>query len=216
MMPEEVGGTRLFRYAGRSMWPCFQEGDLLVVHRLPVGELRRGDCIVYRRPGEEADTVHRIVTLRPALWTRGDAWSERDDEPVTPESILGRVQERVRFGVSKPVAGGRAGRWLRLFYRYAGRLDPAREAKGGRLARLARNGSSCLLAFLSMRPHVVSYRTGKGDGLYYLVFGKRIVGKWNERERRYDLAWPYTLLLGPKLLPLSGVFVNGKEGFHPG
>ena len=201
-MPDERGDSgMLFRYDGPSMWPTFQEGDILEVEKAPAGALRRGDCIVYRRPGDEAAAVHRIVRLKGGIRTRGDNRPAEDDEPVSDAWILGRVQARVRYGQEAVVRGGAAGIWAGRFYRRAGRIDPNRTGRGGAAARLVQSTLGRAFPLCARRAGPVSLRVdGDGTGRY-LAVGKRRVGTYNDKGQAWSIAWPWNLLLEPRLLP---------------
>ena len=129
-MPEYSAGEEiLFGYRGGSMWPLFQNGDVVVVKRVPLEQLRAGDCIAFRRPGQEQTTIHRIHRLKPDIRTRGDARPAADDEPVDPSWIEGRAEARIRYGHPTRLLGGLVGRWAGMFYPQVGKLNP-RWARG--------------------------------------------------------------------------------------
>jgi hypothetical protein len=189
----------IVRYRGRSMWPLFQEGDLLEIEEASTGELRRGDCLVYRK-GSGGIVVHRLVSVRPELRTRGDAWPDVDDEPVLPAWIMGRVAGRIRFGRCTMVAGGLRGVWAGRFYRVAGRLDPARNARGGSVARAIR---SCLGRMTAYFVRQKSYASTPAAG-HFLTVGRRIVGFYDTHDGAWRLPWPWSLLIDPERLHPPG------------
>ena len=127
-------GERLFVYRGRSMWPTFLDGDVLVVRPLGGGgrggrpsSPRRGDCAVFALRPDESPTVHRVVGVLAGgrqVATRGDAHRELDDRPVPRELIIGVVTARLRYGRETRVHGGVAGRLSGAAHRLGGRLDP--------------------------------------------------------------------------------------------
>ena len=68
-----------------SVWP----GDILLIHRAEFSGLCTGDLLFYARDG--GFVVHRVVGKNvDAAITRGDA-SVRDDDPVAPSRVLGKV-----------------------------------------------------------------------------------------------------------------------------
>jgi len=194
------GENTYFRYDGTSMWPFFQKDDLLVVRKVPLEQLRPGDCIVYRKTGEENHIIHRIIAVKPEIRTRGDARPVEDDQPVAPAWIMGRVEARIRYGHSTRVPGGVAGVWAGRFYRYAGRLEPSRESKGGRIAGFIQRFLGRISAPWLRRGRVASFNSADGK-LNYLVLGKRTVGVYNEQGQAWSIAWPCSLLIDPGLLP---------------
>ena len=185
----------LFVYRGRSMWPLLQTGDLLMVRRVPLEKLRAGDCIVFRKPGGDQNTVHRIARTKPGIRTRGDARPVLDSESVDPSWIQGRAEARIRYGHARSVWGGTAGRWAGAFYRHAGRLDPSRDTRGGRIARLIQCALGPITALCLRQARVASFRSGPGRSSHYLLIGKRIVvGIYDECAGRWSCVWPYSLL----------------------
>ena len=191
---------RLFRYRGNSMWPLFQDGDLLVVKKVSVEELRPGDCVVYKKSGGNAFIAHRIITVRPKIVTRGDFKPANDKEPVPSSSIVGRVKGRIRYGHFTRISGGIKGIWLGRFYRYAGLLEPTREYRGGRIARFVRK---VLGYFYPLwRPHLALVAFASADGYQtYLLIRNRFVGIYKKGNRAWIISWPCSLLINPKLLP---------------
>lgn len=79
---------------GTSMVPAIHPGDLLCVKRVDLGEVSRGDVIVYARQGRLI--VHRVVVTRtdpscePFLITRGDR-SLKNDVDVLSSELVGLV-----------------------------------------------------------------------------------------------------------------------------
>ena len=86
------GGIRL-PAVGTSMVPAIHPGDVLSIQSVDPKEVSRGDIVVYAR--EQVLVVHRIVrtsgdSSEPYLVTRGDRLL-RDDAPILPGELLGRV-----------------------------------------------------------------------------------------------------------------------------
>ena len=86
------GGIRL-PAVGTSMVPAIHPGDLLSIQPVDPKEITLGDIVVYAR--EQVLVVHRIVRTshglsEPYLVTRGDRLL-RDDPPILPGELLGRV-----------------------------------------------------------------------------------------------------------------------------
>jgi len=203
MSGPERGEPILFRYGGRSMWPCFQAGDILAVRRVPADELRRGDCIVFRDRTGENRVIHRIVSIRPDIRTRGDNRPIADDEPVHPGTIEGRVVERVRFGGTARVAGGVLGRLAGRAWRWAALLDPERDARGGELARRLRRLAGRWRRLVPGRKlRLVRFTSGANATAHYLLRGRGIVGCFDRHRRRWSVVWPASLCIDPDDLPL--------------
>lgn len=232
----------LFRYRGSSMWPLFQDGDLLATAKVPVSDLRRGDCVVYRKPcaeptpseagmaadaleagrvpdagradmrGQRASTIHRIVSTKPEIRTQGDARPAQDDDPVAPEWILGKVETRIRCGKSSRVWGGLLGQLSARAYRLAGRLEPTRKSRGGRLARLIRSTMRPVTALWLRRVSVVRFRSADGSRTQYLTVGTRAIAERNDEELKWFVRWPWSLLFDPDALPATGRHPSERQG----
>jgi signal peptidase I len=97
-------------YHGSSMLSAFRPGDYLAIEPAPLTAIRPGDVVVYRgreEAGESKEIVHRVVAVTPGgLVTRGDNNPGVDAEPVTQDSLLGRVTHRERKGRVRSVRGG--------------------------------------------------------------------------------------------------------------
>jgi hypothetical protein len=191
-METERGADLTFAYHGPSMWPTFQEGDVLVAERVDPSQLRRGDCIVFQTAPGAPYTIHRLVRTRPDLRAQGDACPRPDDFPVSPDSVLGRVRALVRLGRVRRVRGGWWGwlssRWLR----YAGRLDPYRNSRGGRLARAFARLCGEVTHRLPLRATTLCLTTPENETTC-LMRGRRIIGRWDEQQHRWVFPWPGSL-----------------------
>ncbi len=187
--------TKMFRYQGLSMWPCFQEGDLLELLSVDFSQIRIGDCIAYSAVGEQL-AVHRVIGKRDdGLITRGDALSEADNAPVQEYQINGRVTYRHRFGKECSVSGGVRGRITGLFYRYAGRIDPNRSSRGGKLARGIRATSTIVFRMLSYACVARSMKlTGEQKIIVWELKG-RIIGRQDSDKAEYPLVWPWSVFV---------------------
>ncbi len=100
-----AGHAVRFTAAGTSMNPSIRAGDILVVGPATVGHVRTGDVVLYQAP--RGLTAHRVVGLgeQPGvLRCRGDAPGS-EDEAVTAEQLLGRVDD-----VERPRLTGSADR----------------------------------------------------------------------------------------------------------
>lgn len=93
------GSVRL-RVSGASMVPTIRPGDTLLVEDVVRGEVPVGEIVVFTRAGRLI--VHRVVGTsrhrgRAYLVTRGDR-AHREDAPVSPSDLLGRVSAIERRG----------------------------------------------------------------------------------------------------------------------
>ena len=201
MVPGSNARTDFFRYRGRSMWPCFQEGDLLEIQPVVLEVLHAGDCIIYRMNDCETRVTHRISDIHNGtIRTRGDALLKLDELDVSANQIVGRVVGLYRLGALKLVQGGIKGRLLKGFYHYAGRLDPQRAARGGRAARLLRGSLQWLAAWLYRHGRVREFSDIDGKSTRYWIIGQRPWAR-EDTEKSWLVPWPQSLLIDPAKLP---------------
>jgi len=192
----------LFSYQGRSMWPAFQEGDLLRVQPVTLETLHVGDCITYHSHNGKALITHRVIALHDGkIHTRGDAHPEPDDLIVNADQLVGRVAGRFRLGGLKSVRGGVAGRLSGEFYHYAGRFDPQRTERGGRVARLVRSCLQWLATWVYRQGTVQEFSDiDRGKKSYWLI-GKRPMACFDSKRGCWQVPWPQSLLIDPDKLP---------------
>ena len=186
--------TTLFRYHGRSMWPCFQEGDLLEISPVAIDVIRSGDCVAFRVNNEQT-VVHRVVAVQGALITRGDALPTVDNEKIRQEDVLGKVVCIHRLGRPIRVWGGIIGRVAGFFYRYAGRIDPNRSSRGGRIARTIRASSTIIFRMLS---YACVARTMKLTGEQKIIVWElqgRIIGRQDSHKSECLITWPWSVFV---------------------
>ena len=99
----ESGQDRLFfKIKGVSMKPFFKTGDMFIVKKVDVRELRIGDIISYYSQFHKEDVCHRLVKIvrREAgveLTARADAYTEAS-EPVDEKNLTGKVVGVIRNG----------------------------------------------------------------------------------------------------------------------
>lgn len=79
-----------------SIWP----GDILLVRRITIGEISRGEVVLCERDGKLR--AHRVVEIRGAgpdarIVTQGEALPELDPE-ISESQLLGRVAAICRDG----------------------------------------------------------------------------------------------------------------------
>ena len=174
------------------MWPCFQEGDLLVLEEVEFSKIRAGDCIAHRSSsGKHA--VHRVVARQGSLITRGDSLPCIDAERIKPGQVVGRVVEYYRFGRRRTIHGGIPGRLAGLFYRYAGRIDPQRTARGGWLARQIRSFSMAALQILRCHGKPARLKLqGAAEVRVWTICG-RVIGQQDLNTGRWQIAWPWNV-----------------------
>lgn len=84
-----------------SMEPAIHTGDLILLHKADISQLKEGDVICYLVSGKAI--THRIVEIKGeengqvSYITQGDANNAADQQPVTEDHIQG-IWEGVRIG----------------------------------------------------------------------------------------------------------------------
>lgn len=105
---------------GQSMYPYLRSGDLLEVEPATLSELEPGDIVVFRRKKTFiAHRLHRKSGEGENLSgiSIGDS-GLRQDELLTPATVVGRVIARTRNGKQKPLRTPEALRNGRLMVRF--------------------------------------------------------------------------------------------------
>jgi len=107
----EFGEIR-FVARGLSMLPSILPGDMIVVRKARMDEIRRGEVVLYVR--NECFHAHRAIGTDGGqqLITRGDA-SDQADPPVGKSEFLGRVTSVVR-GLKTIQLKPEQGLWIRF------------------------------------------------------------------------------------------------------
>lgn len=196
---------QLLQYHGRSMWPVFREGDLIVLRPVSCDALRVGDCIAFRTDGSDARIVHRITGVVPAIRTKGDHLPCEDDVGVLPSDIEGRVVARIRFGKRTEIAAGWWGRFSSAAMQWLARLDPSREARLGRCAKMLRTVVAPLAARRLARAVTARFSSESGRQVERLVLGGRTVATFDVQARVWNVDWPFSLWIDPeRLLDVPG------------
>lgn len=79
-----------------SMQPALDTGDIAIISEVPIDDIQAGDIIQYERGGYSI--IHRVYEVEgpetgnmKVFITKGDANSEPDSDPVTPEQVTGKV-----------------------------------------------------------------------------------------------------------------------------
>ena len=185
---------KLFRYHGLSMWPCFQERDLLEIEPVEMAMIRVGDCLVFRGE-EDQQVVHRVLGKGIVLTTRGDAFKQADEHTVSEHSVIGRVVYRHRMGRRTSVANGLIGHAAGRIFHFAGRIDPQRCTRGGHIGI-----SICRLSLTGLRP---LWQRGKVHSLQRIgevpvtvwKLGSLTVGSQAHSSKEWTVLWPWRIVV---------------------
>jgi signal peptidase I len=93
----------LLKVSGDSLAPAYQEGDFVVVSKIPffLGTLRRGDVIVFKHPvyGTMMKKVERVVPDRDEIYvvgTHGNSVDSRQFGAISTKALVGKVIWHIR------------------------------------------------------------------------------------------------------------------------
>ena len=202
------GDILLFTYRGHSMRPLFDERDILEVQAYGERSVAAGDVVLFESPGGGRWVVHRVTQVTPqGIHTRGDNNAAEDDWLLAPGQLYGRVVAAWRGDRRRPIAGGRAGRWLaRLLQRW--------RVLRGTLVRVARLGRPLYRTLAEWgwlarrlpeccRPRLVAFQAPDGAQLR-LLLGRRVVGHYDRERRRWLIRRLFRLLVDEASLPHPG------------
>jgi hypothetical protein len=199
-MEVEHVGRKLF-YHGSSMAPVFQPGDRMRLVPCAASELRRGDIIVFKPPGEDGLVVHRVVETGPGgIRTRSDGSSLEDPWVLNGEHIRGRVVSFERSGKSHAVRGWIAALLHAAAMRGVQRLDRCLSNVLHPLyRRLSKKRVFGGLLPASMVPRIVTF--GRPDGTeMQILMGRQVIGRRVARTG-WVIKRPYRLFVDERSLP---------------
>lgn len=132
-------GSLRLQVTGFSMLPAVWPGDLLLIRRQQIGEIRPGDIVLFACDGRLV--AHRVVFRTSdhemtRLITRGDALPTQDSA-ITAAELLGKVSFIIR-----------AGKWIEPSARFSfgARLMARLVSRSGRVA-------TALVRLRAMRQH---------------------------------------------------------------
>lgn len=199
---EPADSTLRVMQKGSSMLSTLRNGSFLDVVPYAGREVRRGDVVVFRPPGQADRIVHRVTAVLPGgVRTQGDNCRDPDPWVVPRESIEGRVVF-ARWGQGGArIPGGSAGR----FHALAARVFRCVEALAREILRppyrwLVASGLVFRWINLEKRVKVVSYRHPLGTDLH-LLLGNRVIGRYLSCRGEWRIRAPYKLFLRESALP---------------
>lgn len=95
-----VFGSKPFVILSGSMRPTINEGDLVIIEKVKIENIKAGDIIQYKT--KDYSVVHRVVKILKdnqeiLLITKGDNNLKNDSKPINKKDLLGRVKWRIPF-----------------------------------------------------------------------------------------------------------------------
>lgn len=200
----KTGVPFLAAYVGPSMNPTLRESEILEI--MPYGNrpLRVGDVVFFRSPVTHQTVVHRITRLTPeGIYTRGDNNRRGDDFVLQPGDIQGRVVAASQGRKHRAVAGGRRGRFIGRWLPWKRRLDRGLSyLLHSSYHALAHRGPLIALLPMGLRPRIVVFQK-KGTNRPYLLLGRRIIGRYDDRRQQWQIRRPFRLIIDMHKLPVG-------------
>ncbi len=202
LMGEKPSAALFCAHVGPSMNPTLCELDLLEI--VPYGDrpVRVGDVIFFLPHEGDRPVVHRVVGATPeGIRTRGDNSTGDDPWRLQSADIAGRVVAAWRGQKRRRIAGGRAGWLVTRLTRWGGALDRSVSRLLHPLYRsLARRSIVRRLLPSRLKPRVVIFQASDRSH-FRLLLGRRVVGRYDDRQRRWHIRRPFRLLVDVPSLP---------------
>ena len=196
------GGIFFAAYIGPSMIPTLREPEIMEIKPYDSRPLRVGDVIFFLSPETDQPVVHRVFRITPAgVSTLGDNNTREDSFLLRPENIKGQVIAAWRGQKRRKIAGGLPGRlasrwlgWRRVLdRRVSPLLHPLYRA-------LSQRGWIARILPASFRPRVVVFQSRSGEQ-FQLLLGRRIIGRYDDLRRQWQIQRPFQLLVDGRMLP---------------
>jgi hypothetical protein len=186
------------------MNPTLMEPELIEVKTISADEIKKGDVILFHRPEDNTNIVHRVVGIPDnSFRTRGDNNRHADSFSVTPDAIIGLAVASWRGSSKRMIHNGNWGRfisWLLLGRIYALMIV-------GRLLPDAYRFISWICSPLTQRilpgrlqPRIVRYPE-HALYRYQLFIGKKFIGRCHATTGAWEIRRPYRLFVDINKLP---------------
>lgn len=192
----------LVAYAGTSMYPTLREPEMIEVLPYAGRPVRIGD-VIYFLPAEGGrPIVHRVARMTSAgIVTRGDNCAREDSFRLQPEDVRGRVLYAWRGRKRRKIAGGPRGRLAAKWVGVRRILDRGMSPLLHLPYRLlSRTGLLARLLPAPLRPRVIVFRV-QGRDQFRLLLGSQAIGRFDDRQHRWQIQRPFRLLVDEHKLP---------------
>ncbi|MFH1541588.1 MAG: signal peptidase I [bacterium] len=183
---------KAYIHIGASMSPTLRGPDVVQVVPYNDKEVECGDIIVFRPVGRSYNVTHRVVRVEgEKIYTRGDNNCDADGWVVSPDQIKGRVVSAQRGDRRLPIYGGRLGKIVEGVFRFNRKfrslLGPLYRALAGRI-------------FIPLKTSTLVFQRQSGVE-YQLLLGKKVIGRWNSRSKRWNIRAPFRFVIDEAALP---------------
>lgn len=189
-------------YVGPSMNPTLREPEIMEIMPYDGRPLRVGDVAFFLSPEADQPVVHRVVRVTPVgISTLGDNNAREDAFLLQPNSIKGQVVAAWRGQKRRKIVGGLKGRLISRWLRWRRVLDRGASPLLHPLYQaLSRWGGVAWLVPVRFRPRVVVFRSPGGDQ-FHLLLGRRVIGRYDDCGRRWQIQRPFHLFVDGRALP---------------
>jgi signal peptidase I len=191
-------------YVGPSMNPTLKEPDLLEVIPYRDRTVRVGDVIFFMHPERDSFVVHRVTRATPqGIFTRGDNNAQHDAWCLQEKDIRGQVVAAWRGSQRRVIAGGGIGQvrllglttYGRFFYQLGAYLMHWVESF------LVKPGQLAWLFPARLQPRVIFFQANNAP-IAYLLWKKQIIGRFDPKQNRWIIRFPFRWLTPKKILDL--------------
>jgi len=177
----------------------FKPGDKLIIEKIPINMIKKGDLIIFCKINEDKNdfVVHRVVEITPnGLATLGDNCRDRDREPVIEENIIGMVIKFDRKGKIHKAYNGRLGRFRAMTLH--GRLHVTKIIKFFlRKPYLTLRETGFIAKLWRPEIEVIHFETQNGPLIKYVYKGRTVAMCWTEKNHWWYQR-PFDFIIKPK------------------
>ena len=187
---------------GNSMAPTLRHGEAFCLSHVTREDIRCGDILLFRRPNNDKDVVHRVVRgTASGFMTRGDkASNTKDPWIVTDKEIIGKVEIVYRSGKPHRLSQGGMG----LLWHYS--LRTWRQVVLGLRPLIypfyRLSSRWCYLGWIlppKLKPEIIKIRH-KGQDTYTIVSGSRKIGSKAPEDATWQIHFPWHYVIREKNL----------------
>ncbi len=191
-----------FVYRGVSMNPSFIEPEMITVIPYTDAAIRKGDVICFKTDANENVIVHRVIGIKGSrIQTKGDNNAAPDPYAIEKKDIIGRVHESRRDGRLRKIHGGAIG----IAVMHLAKIrKPAVIFTTGMLHNayrfISRTGIMRRLLPESRQIEVAVFER-KNIRYPKIIFSGRTIGRYDQKEKRWNIKRPYRIFLDESRLP---------------
>lgn len=191
-------------YVGGSMNPLLQDYDLLEVSPYEDRSPEIGDVICFYPSDEHKMLIHRIIEINDiGFRTQGDNNPAPDRIIILKKDIIGQVMGAKRGKYQLRISGGKLGT-------ITFRRNRVRRYVRGVIFALYRKIYPALIYLKGIhrfapdriRPRVVVF-SSHYNVVHRLFIGKRLVGRYNPDTKKWEIPFPFWLMIDQDTLPVS-------------